>query len=457
MAGSVSSTAKKQKRVRSAAGRKGRAAGKEVLEAKGAGKQPLRKTSKSGEATTRSKSLSQSALKGRATPRVDASSVVKEDLQQKRSRSVRGLSRSKGLGTASSAVSKDERRNSLGEKSSRQRQPTDVELNRADLSHQPSLPGYSPVEQPSEMIAAEVASIQNEASAGKPIHFIDHPLFAKRNGSTQLDKLKPVSLSDLDILDRRAIPLTDCALLPSLAQMRLLSSEEEVYLFTRMNFLRYRAEKTRQRLTNGTQRIALLKSIASDIYEALTVRNRIVESNLRLVISLAKKLCNSTDQLAELVSEGIVPLIRSTELFDISLGNRFSTYATWAVRNQMHRHLKKQNNVLEGRATGYDSGLEQLPDHKSRANLIEFERQQQAESLGRLMEVLSGRERLVISARFGLDGQPTGQSLSEISTRLGLSKERVRQIALKALQKLKGKLIASPGLVDFLPGTTGSL
>jgi RNA polymerase primary sigma factor len=456
MVGSVSSAVKKRKTAQSA-GRKGRATVKEVSDAKGGRKLPLTETAKSVLSSARPRGKSKAAPTGRGTPRPERVTIVKEGLKQRQPKLESGLPRSSQRGAPSTALPQDGSGNSSRQKASKRRQPVVTERQAIDSSRQPrSISRYRAVET-SETIAAEVTAIQNAASAGKAIHFVDHPLFAKRNGFAKLQKLKPASLSDLDILDRRATPLTDCALLPSLAQMRLLSSEEEVYLFTSMNFLRYRAEKTRQRMTNGSERTKLLESIASDIYEALRARNRIVESNLRLVISLAKKLCNSTDQLAELVSEGIVPLIRSTELFDISLGNRFSTYATWAVRNQMHRHLKRQLNVLEGRATGHDNGLEQLPDHQSRANLIEFERKQQAESLGRLLEVLSGRERLVISARFGLDGQPTGQSLAEISTRLGLSKERVRQIALKALQKLKGKLIASPGLADFLPGTTGSL
>lgn len=123
--------------------------------------------------------------------------------------------------------------------------------------------------------------------------------------------------------------------LSSLVTKSPFSLQEERYWFELMNFLKYRAEQDRRLLDLSRLDIALVKRIEADLDEALRIRNRITESNLRLVVALARRLSETTDQLPDLISEGMSPLIRSVELFNVATGNHFSTYATWSVRNEM--------------------------------------------------------------------------------------------------------------------------
>lgn len=204
-----------------------------------------------------------------------------------------------------------------------------------------------------------------------------------------------------------------------------------------MNYLRFRAERTRQRLCLNTPDLWLVQQIEADLAQSILVRNRIVTSNLRLLVSLAKKQTDSLDQMAELIGEATIPLIRSVELFDVSLGNRFSTYATWAVRNHMWGFLKRRRQLSE-RTVTHDHFLDSLVETRSNAqDDIRLDRQR-ADKVIQLLACLSERERFVITARFGLDGQPRGQSLRVIASQLGISKERVRQITLHAVEKLQG-------------------
>ncbi len=269
----------------------------------------------------------------------------------------------------------------------------------------------------------------------EPISYVPHPVFRRADAERQLARLAP--LPDLDP------PAGVCAepgltFVAGFVSLPLLTAAEEKALFAWMNFARFRAETLRRRGAADTAFRTRAARIRQDLARAHRLRNRIVASNLRLVVSLAKNLSRSVDQQADLIGEGVVPLIRAVELFDISLGNRFSTYATWAVRNQMLRSLRKAKVSAAGVAQAPEGLLDSLPVRDSES-CVAPGTLSAAAHVERMLCGLPDRDQRVLCARFGLAGEPAGQSLADVARRVGLSKERVRQIVLKSLEELRRK------------------
>jgi RNA polymerase sigma factor (sigma-70 family) len=264
-----------------------------------------------------------------------------------------------------------------------------------------------------------------------PIPYVPHPAFRRKNVETELRRrMARLPSADSGASDDSQPGLTYVA---GFASRPLLTPDEEATLFAQMNFHKFRAEQLRRRGRTSRAPKKLASRIRVELERALMLRNRIVESNLRLVVSLARQLSRSLDQMSELISEGTPPLIRAVELFDVSLGNRFSTYATWAVRNQMVRCLQRAKSA--SRLPSIGVSWDERPAASPPCD--DADATTAAVKVQGLLALLPPRERDVVKARFGLDGEPEGQSLAEIARRLGLSKERVRQIVLNSLKTLR--------------------
>jgi RNA polymerase primary sigma factor len=119
---------------------------------------------------------------------------------------------------------------------------------------------------------------------------------------------------------------------------KFLSREQEAHLFREMNFLKWRANRLEEQLDWDRPSPADLDEIERLRCEAQTLKNRIIEMYLRLVVSIAKSHSKIGYDLAECVSDGNFALIMAVDGFDFAKGYRFSTYATRAIRNFLTRN-----------------------------------------------------------------------------------------------------------------------
>jgi len=233
-------------------------------------------------------------------------------------------------------------------------------------------------------------------------------------------------------------------------------------------------------------------------------KRRLIECNLRLVMSITRNYTKAGVPLLDLIQEGNMGLIRAVEKFDYRLGFKLSTYATWWIRQAVTRALADQGRTIRlpvhvaeqvrraqrsrrqlAQKLNRDPSVEQIaadagftPERvrelfelvedpvsletpvgdgeSSVADMIEdvtsespdtaTNDQARSAELARALDRLNPRMRHVVVRRFGLDGQPP-QTLEEVGTDLGITRERVRQLETRALRELRA---AAPGLQLYL-------
>jgi RNA polymerase primary sigma factor len=291
--------------------------------------------------------------------------------------------------------------------------------------------------------------------------------------------------------------------LKAIGRTSLLTAEQEVDLAKRIEAGLYAEYKLESEAVQGDALRAELEAVAADGRRA---KAHMLEANLRLVVSVAKKYSDRGLSLLDVVQEGNLGLIRAVEKFDYTKGYKFSTYAMWWIRQAIQRGfadsartIRLPVHVLEmlsklsrverdmhqqlGREPTPEElavELDRTPDQieellrtsrqpisldstigedgeTSIGDLIEdidapeaselVDRQLMADQLRRALADLTPREAIIMSMRFGLfDGNP--HTLDEIGKHLGLTRERIRQLEKQSLSKLRHPSRAQP-LLDF--------
>ena len=268
-----------------------------------------------------------------------------------------------------------------------------------------------------------------------PLDFMDNEEFHRKSAH------KKIVDADMPVPEKATRRTKPPAGLPrylaSLYENALLTREQEQYLFRKFNFLKCKARQLRDLLDPTRARASDMDEIERLYDEAVLVKNRIVKSNLRLVVSIAKRHVNSSDDFFQLVSDGNMSLIRAVEKFDYSRGNKFSTYASWAIMKNFARtipHEFKQKDRF--RPTSEELFLSR-EDQRSDRYLVESAQSQREKQVNLILESLDDREQRIIISRFGLDYSQEPQTLKEVGAELGVTKERIRQIEARALNKLR--------------------
>ena len=230
--------------------------------------------------------------------------------------------------------------------------------------------------------------------------------------------------------------------LKNLYKTPLLSKEEERSLFRLYNYLKFKATLVRERLAHTrSPKVEDIEVVERLLDEAARVKNRIVQSNLRLVVNIAKRHVSAQANFFELISDGNMSLLRAVDKFDYTRGFKFSTYASWAIMKNFARTVPKAGRRRERFMTGHDELLEMTED-------LRFEGEEPyrepdvtvKESIERVLGELGPREREIVMRRFGLGDMPGPQTLEEVGKHFGVTKERIRQIEGRALKKLRGML-----------------
>jgi RNA polymerase sigma factor (sigma-70 family) len=231
----------------------------------------------------------------------------------------------------------------------------------------------------------------------------------------------------------------------------LLDADEEQRLFRRLNYLKFRAAGALHRFESSpAPRSRPLSEAQKLLRLANETKERLVNANLRLVASIARRHVRDEVRVQEAISDGCVTLMKTVDRFDYTRGFKFSTYASWAIMRTFARTVPEEAYRRDRFVTGQGEFLDQASDHRESPSSVD---ESAGEAVRRkvvnsILGQLSSREQAVIRGRFGIGGGAERESLSQIGKRLGLSKERIRQIEIGAIGKLRDHV--SPEMVDDL-------
>jgi RNA polymerase primary sigma factor len=287
--------------------------------------------------------------------------------------------------------------------------------------------------------------VQIEKWSETPIEYVPHELFDAPNAEDLiLGVPEPMGKTTEGPRPPRDLP----SYLRHLYETPLLTADQEQDLFRRYNYVKYRMAKVLKSVAKRDPSEEEFTALREDFSRIDEFRRRIIRANLRLVVSIAKRHAGWSDSFYEVVSDGNMSLMRAVEKFDFARGNKFSTYATWAIMKNYARSIPEDRSRLRRFVTGQERVLEDTPETNVTDLSADSDRRRVKELLSAGLEQLDARERVVLTNHFGLNRESGSLTLEQIGREIGVTKERVRQIEKQAIARLREVL--PPGLVDCL-------
>lgn len=272
-----------------------------------------------------------------------------------------------------------------------------------------------------------------ERLSHRKVKFIDDPLYHQPDAAEVIEQI----VSQQEVLpeprpEETRVPRDLPPYLQALYRTPLLSPARERALFLKFNFHKYQFVSARRRLEPQFARLRDLEQLERLYRDATETKNAILCANLRLVVSVARRHLRPGLSLMELISDGNITLMRAVEGFDIHRGNRFSTYATFALMKGFARSVPQ---MLAARrvSTAELRLLESVADGDGQAA---GDRLADRDHVRLLLSQLTERERRILSVHYGLE-RDSAVSYEQLGERLGMSQGRIRQIEKSAIGKLR--------------------
>ncbi len=279
-----------------------------------------------------------------------------------------------------------------------------------------------------------IAEVRAELLFGEAVDFMDSAEFYKPNADRAILGPPPeVEKKQSRVKPPPGLP----PYLASLYAIPLLTREEEQYWFRKMNYLKFRACKLREKIDPKRPKAKQMDQLEKFLTQANEVKNFLIRSNLRLVVSIAKRHITPTSNFFEMVSDGNMSLIRAIEKFQYTKGNKFSTYASWAIMKNFARSIPQEHKVLDRYRTGNDDVFMQSSDRRGNPFEEELNNQKQHQVIMSILDQLDDREKAIILNRYGLVQGTEPQTLEQVGRQFGVTKERIRQLETRALRKLQ--------------------
>jgi RNA polymerase primary sigma factor len=271
-----------------------------------------------------------------------------------------------------------------------------------------------------------------EALRAQTIDFIGNEEFvALSTGGETTEELREA------VSPRFTAPPKDLpAHLARLCEVDLLTAEEERAMFRSMNYLKFRAHTLINELDADQPDEDAVREAERALQAAQQVRDELIQANMRLAISVVKKFVSPQRSFDDMLSDGIFSLMQAVDKFDYDRGFRFSTYAYRAIARNAYR--KMQDGQKEAvRLVNSEDEVYEIEDQGSTSSLDERTWELLRGTLSGLMDRLDRREQFILRGRYALGSHRKVKTFQSLADKLGLSKERVRQLEQRAVAKLR--------------------